>query len=77
VLIGPRNVGRYELRDKLTNEETQTFCVPIAHTSRPMKDSEVSGQDYFFITKDTFEQFKKVFKNECFIFRINIKKVEF
>ena len=60
VLIGPRNVGRYELRDRLTNEEPHLFCVPIAHTSRPMKESEVNGQDYNFVTKDTFEQLKKV-----------------
>jgi guanylate kinase len=59
VLIGPRNVGRYELRDRLTNEEPHLFCVPIAHTSRPMKESEVNGQDYNFVTKDTFEQLKK------------------
>lgn len=59
VLIGPRNVGRYELRDKLTNDHSDLFCVPIAHTSRQMKDGEVNGQDYMFINKDTFEQHKK------------------
>lgn len=59
VLIGPRNVGRYELRDKLTNDKYEEFCVPIAHTSRPKKDGETNGQDYMFVSKDQFEQHKK------------------
>jgi len=60
VLIGPRNVGRYELRDKLTNDKYEEFCVPIAHTSRSKKDGETNGQDYMFVSKDQFEQHKKV-----------------
>jgi MAGUK p55 subfamily protein 5 len=59
VLIGPRNVGRYELRDKLTNDKYEEFCVPIAHTSRSKKDGETNGQDYMFVSKDQFEQHKK------------------
>ena len=60
VLIGPRNVGRYELRNRLTDEEPQRFCVPIAHTSRPINDAEVNGQDYYFVSKENFETLKKV-----------------
>jgi len=54
VLVGPRNVGRYELRDKLTSDEPHLFTVPIAHTSRKARDSEMNGQDYYFVEKSVF-----------------------
>ena len=60
VLVGPRNVGRYELRDKLTSDEPHLFTVPIAHTSRPLRDNEVQGQDYYFVEKAAFESHKAV-----------------
>jgi len=58
VLVGPRNVGRYELRDKLTTDEPHLFCVPIAHTSRPARENEMNGQDYYFVEKPQFEALK-------------------
>jgi MAGUK p55 subfamily protein 5 len=58
VLVGPRNVGRYELRDKLTSDEPHLFTVPIAHTSRPSREAEIQGQDYYFVDKAAFEKLK-------------------
>ena len=60
VLVGPRNVGRYELRDKLTSDEPHLFTVPIAHTSRPAREAEMQGQDYYFVDKASFEKLKSV-----------------
>ena len=59
-MVGPRNVGRYELRDKLTTDEPHLFCVPIAHTSRPARENEMNGQDYYFVEKPQFEALKAV-----------------
>ncbi|XP_065158298.1 protein PALS1 isoform X3 [Atheta coriaria] len=54
VLIGPPNIGRHELRQKLM-EDAERFAAAIPHTSRARKDTEVDGQDYHFITRAQFE----------------------
>ncbi|KAL0280699.1 UNVERIFIED_CONTAM: hypothetical protein PYX00_001917 [Menopon gallinae] len=54
VLIGPPNIGRHELRQKLM-EDSERFAAAIPHTSRARKESEVDGQDYHFITRAQFE----------------------
>ncbi|KYN29493.1 MAGUK p55 subfamily member 5 [Trachymyrmex cornetzi] len=54
VLIGPPNIGRHELRQRLM-QDSERFAAAIPHTSRPKKDSEVDGQDYHFISRAQFE----------------------
>lgn len=54
VLIGPPNIGRHELRQRLM-EDSERFAAAIPHTSRARKESEVDGQDYHFITRQQFE----------------------
>ncbi|XP_039293760.1 MAGUK p55 subfamily member 5 isoform X2 [Nilaparvata lugens] len=54
VLIGPPNIGRHELRQRLM-EDSERFAAAIPHTSRAKKDGEVDGQDYHFITRAQFE----------------------
>jgi len=54
VLIGPPNIGRHELRQRLM-EDSERFAAAIPHTSRTRKDGEVDGQDYHFITRAQFE----------------------
>ncbi|XP_022112760.2 protein PALS1 isoform X3 [Pieris rapae] len=54
VLIGPPNIGRHELRQRLM-EDTARFAAAVPHTSRPRKDHEVPGQDYHFISRTQFE----------------------
>ncbi|XP_061717775.1 protein PALS1 isoform X1 [Cydia pomonella] len=54
VLIGPPNIGRHELRQRLM-EDSERFAAAVPHTSRPRKDHEVPGQDYHFISRTQFE----------------------
>ncbi|XP_060869437.1 protein PALS1 isoform X1 [Metopolophium dirhodum] len=54
VLIGPPNIGRHELRQRLM-EDRDRFAAAIPHTSRAKKDGEIDGQDYHFITRVQFE----------------------
>ncbi|XP_025074678.1 MAGUK p55 subfamily member 5-A [Pogonomyrmex barbatus] len=54
VLIGPPNIGRHELRQRLM-QDSERFAAAIPHTSRPKKGSEVDGQDYHFISRAQFE----------------------
>ncbi|XP_022246458.1 MAGUK p55 subfamily member 5-like isoform X2 [Limulus polyphemus] len=54
VLIGPPNIGRHELRQRLM-EDTERFAAAIPHTSRPKRDGEFDNVDYHFITRAQFE----------------------
>ncbi|XP_068249572.1 protein PALS1 isoform X4 [Palaemon carinicauda] len=54
VLIGPPNIGRHELRQKLM-EDRERFAAAIPHTSRTRRETEVDGQDYHFISRAQFE----------------------
>ncbi|XP_014228491.1 uncharacterized protein LOC106653529 [Trichogramma pretiosum] len=54
VLIGPPNIGRHELRQRLM-QDSEKFAAAIPHTSRPRKDTEIDGQDYHFISRQQFE----------------------
>lgn len=54
VLIGPPNIGRHELRQKLMADR-ERFAAAIPHTSRTRRDHEVDGADYHFISRTQFE----------------------
>lgn len=54
VLIGPPNIGRHELRQRLM-ADSDRFAAAVPHTSRARRDGEVPGQDYHFITRAQFE----------------------
>nr|XP_032518282.1 MAGUK p55 subfamily member 5 isoform X3 [Danaus plexippus plexippus] len=54
VLIGPPNIGRHELRQRLMEDSTR-FAAAVPHTSRARKDHEAAGQDYHFISRAQFE----------------------
>ena len=55
VLIGPTNIGRHELRQRLMLD-TERFAAAVPHTSRPRRDGEIDGIDYHFISRTQFEQ---------------------
>ncbi|XP_029719079.1 uncharacterized protein LOC109404436 isoform X3 [Aedes albopictus] len=54
VLIGPPNIGRHELRQRLM-ADSERFAAAIPHTSRPQREGEIPGQDYHFISRQQFE----------------------
>ncbi|XP_055846624.1 uncharacterized protein LOC129912432 [Episyrphus balteatus] len=54
VLIGPPNIGRHELRQRLM-ADSDRFSAAVPHTSRARRDGEVPGQDYHFISRAAFE----------------------
>ncbi|KAL7038973.1 hypothetical protein ACKWTF_009756 [Chironomus riparius] len=54
VLIGPPNIGRHELRQRLMGDSDR-FAAAVPHTSRPRREGEVPGVDYHFISRQQFE----------------------
>lgn len=54
VISGPSGVGKDVLIRRL-RERGYPFYFVVTATSRPKRPSEVEGQDYFFVSKEEFE----------------------
>lgn len=55
VLLGAQGVGRRTLKNRLINYDPDRFAAPIPHTSRPIRDGEVDGQQYHFVKREIME----------------------
>jgi len=52
---GPSGVGKGTIREKIF-KQNNNFTYSISATTRPMRDGEVDGVDYYFLSKETFLQ---------------------
>ncbi len=55
VLSGPSGVGKGTVRKALFELEGHDLVYSISMTTRPPRDGEVDGIDYYFVDKATFE----------------------
>ena len=56
VLVGPNNIGRQGLRERLVKLKSQ-YGPAIPTTSRNKRSDERNGEDYYFVSKQQFEQY--------------------
>ena len=56
VLSGPSGVGKGTVRKALFEKDDNQFEYSISMTTRQMRKGEVEGVDYFFRSKEEFEQ---------------------
>lgn len=56
VLSGPSGVGKGTVRKAVFDDPTTSFEYSISMTTRKPRDGEVDGVDYYFRTKEQFEQ---------------------
>ena len=56
VLSGPSGVGKGTVRKAIFEEEGIDFQYSISATTRPPRVGEVDGEDYFFVSREEFEQ---------------------
>lgn len=56
VLSGPSGVGKGTVRSAIFQQEDVEFVYSISATTRPMRNGEREGIDYFFKTRDQFEE---------------------
>ncbi|WAA13658.1 guanylate kinase [Fervidibacillus halotolerans] len=56
VLSGPSGVGKGTVRKAIFSDPDVQFAYSISATSRPKRPGEVDGVDYFFKTREEFEQ---------------------
>ncbi|XP_069790424.1 MAGUK p55 subfamily member 4-like [Narcine bancroftii] len=55
ILVGPSGVGVNELRRTLIETNPHLFRSPVPHTTRPPISYEEDGREYFFVSRETFE----------------------
>jgi guanylate kinase len=58
VLSGPSGVGKTTIEDRLVTADPK-LVASVSTTTRPPRDGEESGRDYFFVERDVFEQMKE------------------
>ncbi len=58
VISGPSGVGKTTLVSRLL-ESDPLLCESISTTTRPAREGEVAGQDYFFVARPVFEEMKE------------------
>lgn len=56
VLSGPSGVGKGTVRKALFELEGHDLVYSISMTTRQPREGEIDGEDYFFVTKDEFEE---------------------
>ena len=57
IITGPSGVGKNTIINELLNH--LEFYFSISHTTRPRRDNEIDGKDYYFITEDEFKNLIK------------------
>lgn len=68
IISAPSGAGKTSLVKALA-EETENVLVSISHTTRPMRDSEMDGVNYHFVTK---EQFMEMVGQNAFLEHANV-----
>ncbi|MBE4709977.1 guanylate kinase [Limosilactobacillus fermentum] len=56
VLSGPSGVGKGTVRKAIFDQPGNDFQYSISMTTRKPRPGEVNGKDYFFVSKEEFEQ---------------------
>lgn len=56
VISGPSGVGKGTIRKALFEIPDNNFVYSVSMTTRKPRDGEVNGQDYYFVSRDEFEQ---------------------
>jgi guanylate kinase len=56
ILSGPSGVGKGTLRKKIMQEASLNLSYSISMTTRPRRQFELDGVDYFFVTEQEFQK---------------------
>lgn len=52
VLLGAHGVGRRHIKNTLIAKHTDKYAYPIPHTTRPPRNDEENGRNYYFVSHD-------------------------
>lgn len=59
MIIGPSAVGKDTMINRLKNKYPDIIYKLPSYTTRPIRNGEVDGKDYYFVTKEEFFKLKK------------------
>jgi guanylate kinase len=62
VIVGPSGVGKGTLISKIKKEFSDKFAFKISHTTRYIRDGEVEGINYYYVSREVFERVNNIFK---------------
>ncbi|ESO92903.1 hypothetical protein LOTGIDRAFT_232969 [Lottia gigantea] len=62
VLLGAHGVGRRHIKNTLITSQPDRFAYPIPHTTRPPRENEENGKNYFFVSPE--QMMKDIANNE-------------
>jgi guanylate kinase len=54
ILSGPSGVGKGTIRKRIINNPNLNLAYSISMTTRPKREREVDGVDYYFVSRDSF-----------------------
>jgi guanylate kinase len=55
VVSGPSGAGKSTLIERFLVEDAQS-CFSVSYTTRQKREHEINGKDYYFVSKETFEE---------------------
>lgn len=58
-LMGKSSTGKDTVFKELLDKEDLELKVIISYTTRPVRDGEIQGQEYFFVDEETFQKLKE------------------
>ena len=58
ILSSPSGAGKTTITKKI-QQKYQNFKISVSHTTRKPRTNEIDGVDYFFVSKDEFENLIK------------------
>lgn len=56
ILTGASSVGKGQIRERLLADPDLNLFFSISETTRPQKEGEVDGKDYYFVTHEAFAE---------------------
>ena len=56
VLLGAQGVGRGTLKSRIVSSDPDRFEIPLPHTSRPIREGEIDGKQYYFVSREQMEK---------------------
>ncbi len=59
VIMGKSSSGKDTIYSRLKSDETVKFNNVIMYTTRPMREGELDGREYFFTTEDKLNEYEK------------------
>lgn len=68
IITGPSGVGKTTISQFLCQNLMEEFSETVSCTTRPKRDKEVDGKDYYFVTKEEFEE--KIKNNELLEYNV-------